>query len=48
MVLQQLCEVALQRLEAEKAAADAGLTGVPGGPGSVRYADFSRAPCTLG
>jgi hypothetical protein len=42
----QLCEAALQTLEAEEAADDDGLS--PAAPGSVRHADFSGHPCTLG
>lgn len=42
--LLQIYEVCLQQLEAEAAAA----SGVYGGRGSVRYADFSSHPCTLG
>ena len=46
-ILAQLCESAIQRLEAEAAAVAAGITGdLP--PGNVRFADFSSQPCTLG
>lgn len=46
-VFDNLCEVALQTLEAEVAAADAGLEGTL--PGShISHADFSRAPSILG
>lgn len=43
-LLMQIYEVCLQTLEAEADAA----AGVFRGPGSVRYADFSSHPCTLG
>jgi hypothetical protein len=46
-VLDNLCEAAIQKLEAEQAATDAGLTGTAP-PGNLHYADFSGAPSTLG
>lgn len=44
VTLLQIYEACLQNLEAESAAA----SGVFNGRGSVRYADFSSYPCTLG
>lgn len=46
-IIAELCESALQTLEAEVAAAACGLTGTGPG-GSVRGFDFSQRPCTLG
>lgn len=43
-VLLQIYEVCLQRLEAEDKAAQ----GIFAAPGTVRHADFSFHPCTLG
>jgi hypothetical protein len=45
--LAQLCEVAMQQLEAEAASIAAGLTGAPP-VGNLHFADFSGRPCTLG
>lgn len=45
-VLASMCETVLTQLEAEAAAEEAGLDGVAAN--GVRYADFSREPCTLG
>lgn len=46
-VLDNLCEAAIQRLEAEQTAAAAGLSGtLP--PGHIHHADFSGAPSILG
>ncbi len=44
VALLSLYEAALNLFEQEKAAADAGMSA----PGSVRHADFSQHPCTLG
>lgn len=46
ILIAQLCEAALQRLEAEEAAEEAGTGAAP--LGSVRYPDFSKYPCILG
>lgn len=46
IVIAQLCEAALQKLEAEDAAEEAGTLTVE--HGAVRYPDFSKHPSILG
>jgi hypothetical protein len=45
-VLASICELVLKHLEAEAAAEEADLPGLPGG--RIRYADFSSEPSTMG
>lgn len=46
LLIAQLCEAALQTIEAEEAAEEQGVGA--GGPGSVRHADFSGYQSVLG